>query len=194
MKLNTMKQEEDLRGVFFIIKGQYKHHLSPTFINEVTGSEMCLGGYDPDQDTTPEWYMVVDRYNYHCIYCGVSLEGAKKSIVTAIRKYKTLGGYNKMLNRLDRSQAVSKPMRCLYKEIEKTFGDYYLEDIEDMEDQAYDSVVFKTPLQRSKDIKRKSGVKKLGKPLKKVAPKKEEVKPLLKKGKTKRPIRKLALH
>lgn len=160
MKLNK-KQEEDLRGVFFIVKGQYKRNCGKSFINNYTGDVNHLGGYDPTSEDTVEWYMVLDRVDYHCVYCGSSFEKAKNSIYNTIKNYRTLNRYKKRLGEKDKSQRVSKPMRCLYMELYNTYGDFYSDCIEEQEDLAYGDVVFKTPLQRTKDIKKKTTVKRL---------------------------------
>ena len=160
MKLNR-KQTEDLRGVFFIVKGQYKKGVEPSFINEATGLTNHIGGYDPSDENTVEWYMVLDRITFNCVCCGSDFEKVKRGVFSAIKKYKTKDKYLKVLRERDQRSNVSNPTRCLYQAIYNTYGDFYSEIVEDLEDQAYSGVVFKTPLERSKDIKKKTGVKKL---------------------------------
>ena len=188
--------KEDLRGVFFIIKGQYKHHSAPTFYNRETEEEQCLGGYNPEDKNTSEWYMVMDRKEYNCIACGSSLEKVKESIYIAIRKHKTLDRYREVLRKLPKSQKVSKPMRCLYEAVEETYGYYFEDEVREMEDKAYNSGVFKTPLQRTQEMKKRNTVTKLKKatPKPKVGSKSAtKGNTLKKKGNTLRPRRKLSL-
>lgn len=159
MKL-TKTHSEDLRGVFFIVKGQYKHHTTPVFVNKATQSEQCLGGYNPTDPHTKEWYMVLDNIEFNCVACGGDFDTVKRGVYEAITTYKTKERY---LHAQKRKQGnkVSAPMRCLYEQVYKEFGDYYEDTVEEQEDLAYSSGVFKTPLQRSRDIKRKVGVGKI---------------------------------
>lgn len=159
MKL-TKTHSEDLRGVFFIVKGQYKHHTTPVFVNKATQSEQCLGGYNPTDPHTKEWYMVLDNIEFNCVACGGDFDTVKRGVYEAITTYKTKERY---LHAQKRKQGnkVSAPMRCLYEQVYKEFGDYYEDTVEEQEDLAYGSGVFRTPLQRSKDIKKKTTVKRL---------------------------------
>ena len=159
MKL-TKTNSEDLRGVFFIVKGQYKHHTTPVFVNKATQSEQCLGGYNPTDPHTKEWYMVLDNIEFNCVACGGDFDTVKRGVYEAITTYKTKERY---LHAQKRKQGnkVSAPMRCLYEHVYKEFGDYYEDTVEEQEDLAYSSGVFKTPLQRSKDIQKKLKVGKI---------------------------------
>lgn len=155
MKLNTKKQQEDLRGLFFIVKGQYRHHIGPTFYNSASETEQCLGGYNPEDTNTKEWYMLMDNVDYHCICCGADFEEVLRGVYSVIKRYKTKERYLHTIRERSVSAKVSKPMRCLYKAVYDTYGDYYLEEIKEMEDKAYSSGVFKSPLERSKDTMHK---------------------------------------
>ena len=64
---------EDLRGVFFIIKGQYRRGIAPSFFNTYTESEQWLGGYNPETTTT-EWYMLLDRLTWTVHYASSEYE------------------------------------------------------------------------------------------------------------------------
>lgn len=159
MKIKT--NAEDLRGVFFIVKGQYKRNSGRSFTNEVTKNTNYLGGYDPCGDDTKEWYMVLDNITFNCVWCGGDFNRAVQSIGNTIKKYKTKVRYLKTIEGSDERSLVSKPMRCLYEEVFNTYGDFYSEYIEEQEDLAYGDITFRTPLQRSKDIKKKTSVRKL---------------------------------
>ena len=159
MKL-TKTNSEDLRGVFFIVKGQYKHHTTPVFVNKATQSEQCLGGYNPTDPHTKEWYMVLDNIEFNCVACGGDFDTVKRGVYEAITTYKTKERYL-LAQKRKQGNKVSAPMRCLYEHVYKEFGDYYEDTVEEQEDLAYNSGVFKTPLQRSRDIKRKVGVGKI---------------------------------
>ena len=53
---------EDMRGLFFIVKGQYRKGEGKKIVNDVSGDYMWLGGYDPTLKDTPStrWYMCLD--------------------------------------------------------------------------------------------------------------------------------------
>ena len=192
MKLNK-KQEEDLRGVFFIVKGQYRRNCGQSFVNSATGDVNHIGGYDPSGDETVEWYMVLDNITFNCVCSGSDLDRAIKAVCNVIKRYRTKARYLKDLKGRDPRNNVSKPMRCLYEEIYNTYGDFYSDYIEEQEDLAYGDITFKTPLQRTKDIKKKTTVRKLVTPT--VTEKKdaEVTKTLRKKVPLKRSLKKLSL-
>lgn len=192
MKLNK-KQEEDLRGVFFIVKGQYRRNCGQSFVNEATGDVNHLGGYDPTSEDTSEWYMVLDNITFNSVCCGGDFDKIVRSIGNVIKRYKTKARYLKELRERDVRSKVSNPMRCLHQAIYNTYGDFYSDYIEEQEDLAYGDAVFKTPLQRTKDIKKKTKVKKLATtaPLKKEVSK--EPKTLRRKAPLKRSLKKLSI-
>ena len=192
MKLNK-KQEEDLRGVFFIVKGQYKRNCGQSFVNSATGDVNYLGGYDPSSEETSEWYMVLDNITFNCVCCGGDFNRAVRSIGNAIKRYKTKARYLKELEKRDTRSKVSKPMRCLYQAIYNTYGDFYDEYIEEQEDLAYGDITFKTPLQRTKDIKKKTTVRKLVTPTTTEKKDVEETKTIRRKAPLKRSLKKLSI-
>ena len=192
MKLNK-KQDEDLRGVFFIVKGQYKRNCGQSFINEATGDVNHIGGYDPSSGETSERYMVLDNITYNSVYCGGDFNGAVKSIGNVIKRYKTKARYLKELKERDTRSNVSKPMRCIYEAIYNTYGDFYSDYIEEQEDLAYGDITFKTPLQRTKDIKKKTTVKRLVTPNTTEKKDVEVSKTIRKKAPLKRSLKKLSI-
>lgn len=192
MKLNK-KQEEDLRGVFFIVKGQYKRNCGQSFINDATGDVNHIGGYDPSSEETSEWYMVLDNIAYNSVYCGSDFNRAIKAVGNVIKRYKTKARYLKELKGRDPRNKVSKPMRCIHQAVYDTYGDYYDEYIEEQEDLAYGDIIFKTPLQRTKDIKKKTTVRKLVTPNTTEKKDVEVSKTLRRKAPLKRSLKKLSI-
>ena len=55
---------EDIRGLFFIVKGHYKKGVGDSFINEVSGNISHIGGYDPKNENIGEWYTCLDKVTY----------------------------------------------------------------------------------------------------------------------------------
>ena len=192
MKLNK-KQEEDLRGVFFIVKGHYRKNCGQSFVNSATGDVNHIGGYDPSSEETSEWYMVLDNITFNCVCCGSDFNRAVRSIGNAIKRYKTKARYLKELKRRDPRNNVSKPMRCIYQAVYDTYGDFYDEYIEEQEDLAYGDITFKTPLQRTKDIKKKTTVKRLVTPNTKEKKEVEVKKTIRRKAPLKRSLKKLSI-
>lgn len=192
MKLNK-KQEEDLRGVFFIVKGRYKKNCGQSFINEATGDVNHIGGYDPSSEDTVEWYMVLDNITFNCVCSGSDLDRAIKAVGNVIKRYKTEARYLKELKERDTRSNVSNPMRCLYEAIYNTYGDFYSDYIEEQEDLAYGDITFKTPLQRTKDIKKKTTVRKLVTPTTTEKNDVEVSKTLRRKAPLKRSLKKLSI-
>ena len=176
MKLNK-KQEEDLRGVFFIVKGHYRKNCGQSFVNSATGEVNHIGGYDPSSEETSEWYMVLDSITFNCVCCGGDFNRVIKSIGNVIKRYKTKARYLKELEKRDNRNMVSKPMRCLYQAVYDTYGD----------------ITFKTPLQRTKDIKKKTTVKRLVTPNTTEKKEVEVKKTIRKKAPLKRSLKKLSI-
>lgn len=192
---------EDLRGVFFIVKGQYRKGAEPSFVNNVTKDTMWIGGYDPNSEDTETWYMCLDRYTFQCRACGSDLKKVLKAVHTCIVKYKDLKHYLHHISKTTsddtyevkylgkrpltseervkkaegRCPRVSPPMRCLYEAIYEEYGDHFSALVEEQEDLAYEELKGKTPFKKAKKMVKT-------KPL--VLPKKEETpkKILLKKA------------
>ena len=212
---------EDMKDLFFIVKGQYRKGVEPSFINTVTGDMSYVGGYDPESDTTENWYMCLDKVTFHCVGCGSDLKKVAHGVYTQIVKNKgqskkyfkyvsdtTSDDYYEThyLGRtpLDHDQRVKKaegkcprtspPMRCLYEAIYNRYGHYYDDLVEEMEDLAFSDL--EEVLRNSKPINRTKKIMKKT-PVQKVdmeTPKTPQVNTSLKKvNKVKLGVRKLSM-
>lgn len=133
-----MKTHEDMRDLFFIIKGGYVKGVEPKFTN-TKGDEIYIGGYDPYSEDTKEWYMLVDNQTYSVMSCGEDLNTVLQSVYNTIRHFK--GSLKKYLKHTtEYSHTQSKSAMELYKRVEDEYGDYYKDLITTMEDSAYDSL------------------------------------------------------
>lgn len=177
-KTNT-KKGDDMRDLFFIVKGQYRKGVAPSVINKATGNEVFIGGFNPESDNTVNWYMLMDRKTYRCCVCGTDLNKCLEGVRTLILKYKGVGKKyfkhisdttsddyyevhylgRKPLTTLEREKKgknkyprVSPIMRCLYEEVEKRWGDHYREEIERMEDLAYEELKGEKPVFKSRKL------------------------------------------
>ena len=177
-------QKEDLRGLFFIVKGQY---------NKKEPSVMCsdnelryIGGYDPYDSDTETWYRVLDNTVFHCSYAGSDLAKALKAIKTLILKHKDKKNYFKHISKYTsedyyevhylghspltpeqlqrkaegRCPRVSSSMKLLTNEVYKEYGDFFSDEIEEMENEAYAEMKSQTPFAKTQRLLKKSGVKK----------------------------------
>lgn len=174
---------DDMRGLFFIVKGQYKKGVAPSFVNSVTGDVQHIGGYNPYDDTTSEWFMLMDSKTFHCIACGSDLDKVLRSVYTAIVKHKgDAKRYFKYVSSITsddyyethylgksplthdqrvkkaegRCPRVSPTMRCLYEHIYAEYGDFFSEEIEKMEDLAYKELSGRKPINKTKKIMAKT--------------------------------------
>ena len=170
--------KDTMRGLFFIVKGQYKK-VEPSFTNEVTGDKSYIGGYDPESDTTSEWYMLLDNKTFHCVACDKSLDKVLNSVKSVIKRYKGVAkGYfkhvsdttsddyydthylgRKCLSHDQRTKKaegrcprVSPTMRCLYEHIFSVYGDYYTYLVEEMEDLAYLELKEERPFNKTRKL------------------------------------------
>lgn len=175
--MNTLG--DSMRGLFFIVKGGYVKGVEPQYTNRVTGDVGYVGGYDPERDTTQEWYMLMDRKTFQCIACGGDYQKVLRGVKTVILKYKgSAKRYFKHISQTTsddyyevhylghepltpdqrtkkaegRCPRTSPIMRCLYEEIDHYYGDYYTSDIEVLEDEAYSELVEERPVNKSRKI------------------------------------------
>lgn len=79
----------DMRGLFFIQKGQYsKSGLCVTVKDGTEYEERWIGGYDPNSSNTKSQYCAIDRITFHSI-CGCSsLENALECITKCMVTFK----------------------------------------------------------------------------------------------------------
>lgn len=157
--------EESLRGLFYIVKGQYRKK-APTFVNKVTGDVSYIGGYDPDDEETVEWYRVMDNITHHCVYCGSDLDSAVECVERMIKHHKTRKHYFHYVCRVTsedyyethylgrtpltpeqrskkaegRCPRVSPIQKALEDEVFNEYGDYFSALIEEAEDSAYRAI------------------------------------------------------
>ena len=139
---------EDLRGVFFIMKGQYRRGLSPTFFNTCLGVDQYLGGFNPESRDTTEWYMLVDTITWHTQCANSDYEVVLRAVEKMIKKYKTRKHFEHVMNGVisRNAKSVQELDRAVYEE----WGDYFKEDIEEEEDLAYEYLRDNTRFNKTK--------------------------------------------
>lgn len=140
---------EDMRGRLVILQGQYRHKCPPTFFNEVSGSDNCIGGYDPDREDTEEWFMLYDIETLTCHGCGSDYFKLLDNVFKVITKYPTRSKYMSMVRSLENNH-VSPIHRRLMDEVINTYGDYFRDDIEEMEDKAYKWLSDNDPVKKAR--------------------------------------------
>lgn len=166
--------EESLRGLFYIVKGQYRKK-APTFVNKVTGDVSYIGGYDPDDEETVEWYRVMDNITHHCVYGGSDLDSAVECVEKMIKHHKTRKHYFHYVCRVTsedyyethylghepltpekrakkaegRCPRVSPAQKRLEEAVFNEYGDYYSDLIEEAEETAYRAIKEDKPLNKA---------------------------------------------
>ena len=180
---------DDMRGLFFIVKGQYREGATPSFVNKANNETNYLGGYDPCDEDTEEWYMLLDCKTFHCVSCGSKFDKVLKGVYNTIIKYKGVAKkYFKHVSSITsddyyethylghtpltpekrakkaegRCPRVSPQMRCLYERIYNEYGDFFSAEIEKMEDLAYSELVEERPYKKSKKLVSKTKPQKGG--------------------------------
>ena len=165
-----MKNTQDMRGLFYITKGQYKPNKRDTLNTD---------GYDPEDPNTKEWYQLRDCKTHHCIGCGSDFNRVLQGVYNTIIRYKQARNYFKHVDdtttedyyrthylgkppytpeqrtkrgESGRSARVSPDMKVLLDAVYKDYGDYYNTYIEKMEDEAYKYLASQTPLGKTKKI------------------------------------------
>lgn len=173
-------EKESLKGMFYIVKGQYREVGEKVIIDD---ESMYLGGYNPEDDRTVNWYRVEDNVVHYSVYCGSSYEEALRAITNAIKGWKTRRNYFKHVCRTTTEDyyevhylhhkpltpdqrekkrekgicpRISPKMQKLEDEIYKRWGDYYIDDIERAEDEALKLLENLNPQKKLKKIARKT--------------------------------------
>lgn len=165
--------EESMRGLFYIVKGQYAKK-GDSFVNRVTGDVSYIGGYDPTDESTSEWYRVQDNVLHYCVCCGSDLDKCLKAITNQIKRYKTRKMYFKKVCQLTsedyyeihylghrpltpeqrnkkaegRCPRTSPAQKALEEEVFRAYGDYYSDLIKEAEDIAYEEIKNDKPFNR----------------------------------------------
>ena len=183
----SITEKDTMRGLFFIVKGQHHKGVEPSFVNKATGEVSYIGGYNPYDTNTEEWYMLLDSKTFYCIACGSNFKKVLRGVYTTIKRHKGVAkNYFRHISKvtsddyyethylghapLTQKQAekkadgrcpkVSAPMRCLYERVYSEYGDFFSEDVEEMEALAYLELVEEKPfnknrkkLERTKSLK-----------------------------------------
>ena len=144
----------DMRGLFVIIKGQYRDKRGERFFNEVSEDYNYLGGYDPSDPETSEWYMLYNVETLECYCCSGDFDKVLSGVFKAIVKFHSRKRYLEDLNSVEQTVRSPKHDRLMREVIER-FGDYYREEIEEQEDYAYKVLKDNTPLRKNKKRLRK---------------------------------------
>jgi hypothetical protein len=131
---------EDMRGLFYIVRGQYRRNKGIKFFNDISQDYQHIGGYDPEDTTNEEWYMLVDSETFSTLACGSDLNRVVKCAGLYIRKYKTRDKYLKMIKSLEYPPLPSPVMRRLQEEVYKHYGDYYEDLIDEEVGNTYEEV------------------------------------------------------
>lgn len=192
-----------MRGLFFVVKGQYRKGVEPSFHNVARGDLSYIGGYDPTSPHTEEWYMVLDTKTYYCIACGGDLNKVLRGVYNTIKKSKGVAkNYFKKVSQVTsddyyevtylgrrpltpeertkkavgRCPRVSPATRYVYEKVYEVYGEHFRDLVEEMEDLAYKDIKEDTPLNKSRKL-----VSKHKKTLELTPKKKETYTPPLKK-------------
>lgn len=174
-----------MRDIFFIVKGQYSK-TEPCFVNGVTHDTSYIGGYDPYNEKTKEWYMLMDCKTFHCVACGKDLNKILNSVYELVMRYKGdakkyfkhisdttsddyyethyLGhaplNHEQRVNKAEgRCPRVSPAMRELYRHIYEEYGDYFSDEIGAKVEVAYNDLKNLTPKGKVKGLKKTNKLK-----------------------------------
>jgi len=153
--------QEDMRGLFFILKGQYSKNVAPIVVNRVTEENMSVGCYDPSRETTVEWYQLMDCKKFDTLACGSDLNKVLNGVKTAIIRYRGHAqNYFKVVDNRRKEYPNSPIMFEHYRNAYEYYGDYYFEEIEKLEDEAYKIVRerFSPTAKANKALKRSRGL------------------------------------
>jgi len=141
---------ESLRGVFYIVRGGHRKDKKPQFFNEVSETYNFIGGYDPEDQTNPEWYMLMDNVLFMCQAASSDINTVLQAAERCIMKYKTKERYIEVMKSLDAYHQQSPIMRRLEQEVYHQYGDYFRPELEEVEDRAYTYLKDNTPVMKAR--------------------------------------------
>ena len=132
-----------MKGLFFIIKGQYNRDLKHP--------DNHLLGYDPYSPNTTEWYMALDRNTFKCVCCSGDLEKVLQGVYKTIKRHR--GDISRYYRAVSQScSVVSEKMKEIYSQVYNEYGDYYEDEIKEIEDLAYGDLREESPLFKSQKL------------------------------------------
>lgn len=146
---------EDMRGLFFIVQGQYRRNLEPVFQNPVSESVNWCGGYDPTSPSTEKWYMLFDWPTLTCHCASSDLDYVLGGVGRIITKYKTKERLITALKNLSFGVS-SKSTKVLDEHLGHLYGHHFAALIREQEDLAYEQVREQDPIVKArKKLKRR---------------------------------------
>lgn len=140
---------DSMRGLFFIMKGQYRKGVEPHYIKE-DGTPTHIGGYDPNRKDCHEWYMLIDTKTFRCMSASTDYNKVLGAVYRIIKRHK--GDLKSYLKAIPSLGDTAKSTKVMNEEVFKHFGDFFREDIEEMEDLAYSELREEKPLNKSKKL------------------------------------------
>ena len=140
---------QDMRGLFFIVQGQYRHNLGPSFQNPVTESVNWCGGYDPTNPNTKKWFMLFDWATLTCHCAASDLDYVVGGVERVIIKYKTK---ERLVNTIKGMSfgVSSKSTKVLDEHLGQLYGQHFASLIKAAEDRAYAVVKEQDPAVRAR--------------------------------------------
>lgn len=141
---------ESLRGVFYIVRGGHRKDKAPRFFNEVSENYSWIGGYDPEDTTNQEWYMLMDNVLFMCQAASSDINVVLKAAERCITKYKTKENYIEVMRSLDAYRYQSATQKRLEQEVYKHYGDYFRPELEEVEERAYAFLKENTPVMKAR--------------------------------------------
>lgn len=168
--------KDSLENMFYIVKGQYCRGKD----------ENDLSCYDPEKDTTSEWYRVLDQKTFYCCYCGSSLEKALSCVRKMVLRYHNsakeyfkhvssvtnedyyqvhyLGHQPLNHEQLQRRQEgrcprVSVAQKVLEKKVLSSYGDYYDDQIQEVIAEVVEDMKGNRLFKKSKKLAKKTLMK-----------------------------------
>lgn len=140
----------DLRGVLYIVRGGHRKDKEPRFFNEVSENYSWIGGYNPEDQTNQEWYMLYDNVLFMCQAASSDINVVLKAAERLITKYKTKERYIEVMKSLDAYHYQSRTMVRLEQEVYKHYGDYFRPEMEEVEERAYTFIRENNPVTKAR--------------------------------------------
>lgn len=150
---NAFNTGDSMRGLFFISKGVGEKDKQPCFYNKERSDFDYIGGYDPNDYETEEWYRVIDTVTFSVHTACGTLEKAVESVEKMIKRYKSKRSF---LTAVKDTGVFSSSANSLEnEEVFNMWGDFYAVEVRQAEERAYHEVYMSNPMNRATENAKK---------------------------------------
>lgn len=139
--------KENMRGLFYIVRGRNVNKKEPRVYNKARDDYDYIGGYRPTDADNDEWYQVKDNITFTTHSTTTTLDRAILAIKTLIRRYKDK---DRFIREVRKHYTTPQAQVNTCKEVYDRWGDYYEDEVKSAENLAYQELREERPLNKAR--------------------------------------------